>query len=480
VKERDSLKVKNGLRIIVLAAVCIAAFLLLRPRYKFYFPDKPRVDQALAAVSRPGGLYSPGDGIEWALCIGGPDNESTAVNDSIEQTRDGGYILAGNTRSTGRNMRGNHGGRDIFIVKLDARGKTDWRKCYGGSGDEAVFAIQQTEDGGYIAAGCAESDDGDLTGNYGGEDAWILKLNAKGEISWQKRFGGPKDDRASMIRQTSDGGYIAAGIGVLKPDDEEVKRYGPRIWVAKLDSAGEIVWRRRIGHSNKDIPSEIAQTSDGGYIFAADAAFIDEVPDSYRGGFFDILVVKMNGEGETEWDRYTGGDDFESAGCVEQTSDGGYIVSGSTASRNGDVSEMKGKQDAWVVKLDSKGELEWQRSYGGSHSDGAKAIRQTKDGYIAVGPTESEDGDVKGHFGRERSGVLGFGVEDLWIFKLNTSGEMVWQKCLGGAGSESGASVKTTEDGGYIVSCTTDSNDGEVSGNNGGMDVWVVKLSPDD
>jgi hypothetical protein len=181
-----------------------------------------------------------------------------------------------------------------------------------------------------------------------------------------------------------------------------------------------------------------------------------------------------------EWQKCLGGSNWDSASSIQQTSDGDYIVAGFTYSKDGDVSgnhDYYGYNgylnDGWVVKLDTSGNLLWQKCLGGSLSDVTSSIQQTSDGgYIVAGKTNSYDGDVSGyHYGL-------FGRYDYWVVRLNPSGNLLWQKCLGGSGY--GSSIEQTSDGGYIVAGSTNSNDGDVSGHQVDYDdIWVVKLAPD-
>jgi hypothetical protein len=281
----------------------------------------------------------------------------------------------------------------------------------GGSSDEWASSIQQTFDGGYIVAGYTYSNDGDVSGNHGNRDGWVVKLDASGSLLWQKCLGGNSSDWARSIQQTSDGGYIVAGETHSNDGDVSGHHGNGDGWVVKLDASGNLLWQKCLGGSS-----------------------------------------------------------YDSVSSIQQTSDGGYIVAGSTYSNDGDVSGNHGNDDSWVVKLDASGNLLWQKCLGGSNWDYAESIQQTSDGgYIVAGITFSNDGDVSGYHGEG----------DGWIVKLDASGNLLWQKCLGGSYREWAYSIQQTSDGGYIVAGYTNSNDGDVSGNHGGEDGWVVKLAPD-
>jgi len=168
--------------------------------------------------------------ISFTTCLGGSDKD---IAQSIRQTTDGGYIVAGYTYSNDGDVSGNHGGADYWIVKLNKAGNIQWQKCLGGSDDEYAQSIQQTSDGGYIVAG--QTDSGDVFGNLGFEDSWIVKLNNNGELQWQKYLGGSRDDSAESIQQTKDGGYIVAGQSNSNNGDVSGNHGEADVWIVKLD-----------------------------------------------------------------------------------------------------------------------------------------------------------------------------------------------------------------------------------------------------
>ncbi len=367
-----------------------------------------------------GGINIPSLFVEWKKTLGGSYGDGA---ESIQQTDDGGYIVAGYTCSNDGDVDGNHGYCDFWVVKLDENGAIQWQKCLGGSSNDQAYSIQQTKNGGYIVAGWTWSNDGNVSGYHGYTDFWVVKLDPNGNIEWQKCLGGSYDDRAYSIQQTSDGGYIVAG------------------WT----------W-----------------SNDGNV--------------SGNHGNADFWVVKLNEYGTIQWQKCLGGRYLDLAYSIQQTSDGGYIVVGETRSNDGDVSgwhegydENGYTADMWIVKLDRDGNIQWQKCLGGSGNDQAYSIQQTSDGgYIVVGETRSNDGDVSGwHGGYDENGDP---KPDMWIVKLDSNGNIQWQKCLGGSDYDVAESVQRTSDGGYIVAGWTSSNNGDVSGNHGVSDFWIIKL----
>jgi len=245
---------------------------------------------------------------------------------------------------------------------------------------------------------------------------------------------------------------------------------------SESDQAPNIEWQKCLGGSNDDEAYSVQQTSDGGYIVAGSTRSNDgDVSGNHEEVWWlvwDFWVVKLDRYGDIEWQKCLGGSDSDWAESIQQTNDGGYIVAGYTGSNDGDVSGNHGEKDFWVVKLDRYGDIEWQKCLGGSGGGGsggdyAYSVQQTSDGgYIVAGETWSNNGDVSGYHGGG----------DVWVVKLDRYGDIKWQKCLGGSSWDWAYSIQQTNDGGYIVAGLTRSNDGDVSGNYGEKDFWVVKL----
>ena len=336
-----------------------------------------------------------------------------------------------------------------------------WQKSFGGSISDAAYSIQKTFDSGYIVAGGAASNDGDVTGNHGGLDYWIIKLDNNGNIQWKKSYGGMYDDVAQTIIQTSDSGYLVGGSSksndgdVIYPGQANYQHY----WLIKLDNAGLIQWQQTTALNAKAILS-IQQSYDGGYIVAG-----------YReiGGDQDYDIAKLNINGIVSWQKFYGGSSNDMANSIQQTLDGGYIITGGASSNDGDVDLNHGLWDYWIIKSDSIGNIQWKKSYGGSSVDLAYSVLQNINGeYIISGRSESNDGDVVGNHGNT----------DLWIIKLDANGDLTQEKSLGGSNIDgfNKSEIKQTSDGGYIIAGAEASTDGDVSFNYGSIDYWIIKL----
>jgi len=432
--------------------------------------------------------------IEWQNCLGGNDAD---VAFSISQTTDGGFIVAGQSDSNDGDVSGHHGtpgdySFDYWVVKLDTSGGIQWQKCLGGSDNDVARSISQTTDGGFIVAGDSYSNDGDVSGHHGSTinfDYWVVKLDSMGGIQWQKSLGGSDDDVAWSISHTTDGGFIVAGQSGSN-DGDVSGHHGSTTnfdyWVVKLDSMGGIQWQKCLGGSNGDVAFSISQANDSGFIVAGDSYSNDGDVSGHHGSTtnFDYWVVKLDSMGGIQWQKCLGGSGNDYARSISPNSDGGFIVAGYSSSHDGDVSGHHGTPgdysvDYWVVKLNSSGGIQWQKCLGGSVNDHACSISPSTDGgFIVAGYSSSHDGDVSGwHVGYDGWGSPYY---DDWVVKLNSSGDIKWQKCLGGSNSDKANSGEQTTDGGFILAGCSDSNDGDVSGNHGLGDFWVVKLSPED
>jgi hypothetical protein len=408
--------------------------------------------------------------IIWQKCFGGSGWDAFL---SIKQTIDNGYILYGVSESNDGDVTGNHNSRDIWVVKISDTGQIQWEHSLGGSQMEQITGeVQQTLDGGYIVAGASNSNDGDVTGHHGTStysDFWVIKLSDSGSIQWQRSYGGSLDDYCTSVEQTKDSGYILTGWTSSNDGDVTAGPGYPDFWIVKLDDTGSIQWQKTIGGLSEDHGNCIRQTSDGGYIVTgyiwAGGGNVTSVQ-----GWVDFWVVKLSDTGSIQWQNTLGGSDGDVPYTVDETFDGGYIVCGWAYSDDGHVTGNHGDEDYWIVKLDSSGVLQWQKAFGGTEIDRGGGGLQTSDkGYLVFGASCSNNGDVTGHHGGISSG-------DCWIVKTDSAGALIWQASYGGTNNDGGV-IMPTVGGGYIIGGYSFSNDGDVSGNHGSSDYWVVKLS---
>jgi len=361
----------------------------------------------------------------------------------------------------------------LLLVSM-SNAQQRWERNYGGTGEDNGFSVQQTQDGGYVVAG--------YTNSFGnGVQVFLVKTNASGDALWTRNFGGANSDYGHSVQQTSDLGYIVAGYTNSFGN-------GVQVYLLKINSFGDTLLTRTYGGANSEGGNSVQQTSDTGYIVAG-----------WTGSFGNggqVYLIKTNAYGDTLWTRTYGGTNDDYGTSVQQTSDGGYIVAGSTSSF-GDSDQV------YLVKTNASGDTLWTRNYGGTNTECGYSVQQTSDGgYIVAGYTTSFGNDFQVYliktnalgdtlwtktYGGTRNdrgysvqqtsdgGYIVAGVYDysgpnhqVYLIKTNASGDTLWTKTHGGTGSEEGESVQQTQDGGYIIAGWTLS-----FGN--GIQVYLIK-----
>jgi len=309
-------------------------------------------------------------GMLWNRTYGGGGADEAY---SVRQTSDGGYVIAGFTRSFGLDNS------DFWLVKTEVDGAVRWSKRYGGVYDDCAFCVQQTSDMGYVVTGSTDSS------GAGGSDFWLVKADSNGNMQWNKTFGGSNSDRAFSVAQTADGGYIIAG----ETDSSGAGSFD--FWLIKTNSLGTAQWNKTYGGNTYDTARSVLQTIDSEYTIAG-------WTNSLGAGGTDFWLIKTDGIGNQLWSQTYGGTFDEEAYSVQQTGDGGYIVAGSTKS----YGLYTGVWNFWLVKTDAQGSMQWNQVNGGSNDDRAYSVQQTGDGgYIVAGSTES----------------YGVGLADFWLTK---------------------------------------------------------------
>ena len=329
-------------------------------------------------------ILSAQPSIQWQKCYGGTGNEEPG---GMIQTRDGGYIMAGQTHSSNGDVSSNHGNYDLWVVKMNAGGVIQWQKTYGGSQDEYGGAIIESLDGGYIIAGSTNSSDGDLTGIFHGDstqsDVWVLKIDSAGIIQWQKTFGGSKTDYATSIVHGGEGEYIISAE--TSSNDGDVKGYhggsGADIWLFAVSETGTIGWQKTFGGSKNDYGA-IIEIQNGYAIFGTTYSADGDVTGRLRDTSSEVWLLKLNKNAEIVWQKTYGGSRDDFGNDAIQTLDHGFAIAGWSSSPNdGDISGIHQAAyygDCWIVKLDSVGALQWQKCLGGSLGDAAYSILQTR------------------------------------------------------------------------------------------------------
>ncbi|MFV1976405.1 MAG: T9SS type A sorting domain-containing protein, partial [Candidatus Scalindua sp.] len=316
----------------------------------------------------------------------------------VVQTNDGGYIISGWTESFGSDST------DIYLIKTDQNGNESWIKTFGGIGADVSLAVQQTSEGGYILTG--------WTNSFGiGADVYLIKTDANGDTTWTKTYGSTISDKGRSVQQTSDGGYIIAGETFSD------------VYLIKTDPLGTIEWEKTFDGLLFDFGYDVQQTADGGYIVTG---YTQELT-----GFYNVYLIKTDANGDSTWTKSYGGSAFDYGLSVDQTSDGGYIITGNTNSFGA------GAEDVYLIKTDANGDTLWTKTFGGPFSDVGYSVQQTTDGgYIVGGLT----------------GSFSSGDYDVYLIKTDAGGNETWSKTFGGTGNEQSYTVQQTSDNGYILS----------------------------
>jgi len=335
---------------------------------------------------------------------------------AITTDSEGNHIVAGPTAyGNDGDVSGSHGDSDCWVVKLNSyTGDIWWQKALGGSNTDVATGIAPTSDGGCVVAGYTTSTDGDVTGNHGFVDFWVVRLNQSGAIVWQKTYGGTNGDNAWGIAASADGNFFVVGSSNSTNGDVSGNHGNGDAWVLKLSGSGDIIWQKSLGGSNDDRANAIVATSDGGCVLTG-YTFSNDGQVTGNHGENDFWVVKLTATGNLIWQKTLGGSSLEVAYAVSVTPDGGYLVFGETTSTDGDVTNNHGSNDGWVVKLSGAGEKVWQRALGGSGVDEIYAVTTNRAGhFILAGDTGSIDGDLASAGGK----VHGVGISDFWVVIL--------------------------------------------------------------
>ncbi|WP_291152380.1 T9SS type A sorting domain-containing protein [Flavobacterium sp. UBA7680] len=416
---------------------------------------KKQITILLALLSTIFGMAQTPPPVQWQVDLGGAGYD---LPSTIQQTTDGGYIVTGYSNSqdgdlTGSTHYGTGAAHNLWIVKLDGNGAITWKKTYGIADNDyqsISASIRQTNDGGYIVVGTAETW-GQFT-NY-----LVMKIDSTGNVAWaNNNIGGNAFDIATSVWQTTDNGYIIAGYTAGNLASQGAYDYN----IVKLDSSGAVQWNKVMGGSGNEYTSTIQQTADGGYIIGGSTTSNNGDVSGNHGGT-DGWLVKLDPTGTTiQWQKTYGGTGDDNIYSLQQTTDGGYILGGSTTSNNGDVSGNHGSSDAWVMKLDNLGNATWGKCFGSTNEDEVNEIRQTNDGGYIVACAKNANSLAS----------------ESWTLKLDASGNTEWEKIFSGSNIDENYSAQKTSDNGYILLLSSKSNDLDYVGAHGDNDYWVVKL----
>ncbi len=346
--------------------------------------------------------------------------ESVEKATSVGLSSDGGLVIGGYTNSIGE------GEYDALLIKINSDGDVEWHHTYGYENSDYFNSVQQTNDGGYVLCGSTFND----TNN---DDIFLVKTSSDGQEEWRQYFGGINYEYASSIKQTSDAGFIITGYRRNGIEDVD-------IFLVKTYSDGDVEWHRTLFHENCFMQHpDLQQTNDGGFILTGTTV----IDDSCR-----IFLTKMFSDGETEWNRYFQNSTTSGSHAIQQTIDGGYIISAET------YSDIEFDSDMWLIKTDPTGEEEWNRVYHGEGYKVGSEIKQTLDnGYI-----------ITGYAGTEFGGI------NLWLMKTDSEGETEWEYIPTDDRINKGVGIQILDDGEFIVVGNTKT---EVPGD---LDIWLARF----
>jgi hypothetical protein len=362
--------------------------------------------------------------VSWNTVVGGSDPDEGY---SARITADAGYIVTGVTMSFGS------GGADVYMLKIDQGGDTLWTSTFGGASDDWGECVNQTADGGYVIAGGTDSFG---AGNY---DVYLVRTDASGDTLWTRSIGGTEDDVAYAVEQTADGGCVIAG------STESFGAGDSDVYLIRMDSGGNAVWTKTMGGMETDAGGFVQQTSDGGFIVIGST-------ESYGAGASDVYLIRTDSDGEIQWTRTFGGTADDEGYYVQQTADGGFILTGYSKSFGA------GQKDVYLVRTDADGDVVWTKTLGGSSVDVGESVLQTADGgYVITGFTSS----------------YGAGGMDVYLLRTDSAGDTLWTKTMGGTGYDRCNSVQISADGGYFAAGLT------TSFGSGSSDVYLIKLDPE-
>jgi hypothetical protein len=315
---------------------------------------------------------------------------------------------------------------DFWLIKYNFNGEQEWQKVYGGSSDDRGYDIILSNDNNMVIFGSSKSADGDVSSNAGSNDFWIAKISNSGAIIWEKSLGYNGSDNGYSVIQTIDNGYLLLGVLDVTASDGEgnnrissYRHAGGDYWAVKLDSNGILEWSRYFGGNFTDTSYAACQTQGGDYIIIG-SSDSNDIDISNNKGTYDFWIIKISSEGNLIWEKSYGGSEIDEALDITPTTDGNFIVCGNTRSNNIDVSSNNGAADIWILKITPNGEILWEKTYGGNSFEAAKSVHQTTDnGFIIAGNSRSDNNDLTKNNGQNDGWI--FKINQNGILQWQTS-----------------------------------------------------------
>lgn len=404
--------------------------------------------------------------VEFTETFGGTKNEEAR---SIILTQDGGYAIIGSTSSNDGDVTDKTDESfDLWVLKFNANDELEWNKTFGGSSNDHGYDIIQTSDLGYVIVGYSQSNDGDVSQNFGLSDAWVAKLDAEGNLLWEKSFGFDGGDTGFVVTPSNDGGFLITGLldSFASGGEGKTLHPGGNYWMIKISANGTKEWSKHYGGFFTDMPYGAVQTEDNGFIIVGSSdSYETEISNNL--GTYDFWIIKISQTGELVWTKNYGGSRIDEARAITASGDGNYIITGDTRSNDQFVTENKGSADLWMIKIKPNGDLIWEKSFGGGDFDVARSVILTSDnGFLISGSTKSSNGNV----------TQNKGGNDAWIIKTDSEGELLWQKSVGGSNFDFAYDAIQKPDNTIIAVGNTESSNGDISENKGASDLLIIKL----
>ena len=408
--------------------------------------------------------------VAWKKVLGGNGND---YGYSIIKTSDGGYLLSGRTTSNNGDITSTKGGIDLWVAKLDATGSISWQKSYGGNTDEYSVAAAATPDGGYVLTGYTlTNNNGDVGANHGSTDFWVIKINSSGTLQWQKTLGGTGDDRPSAVAVTTEGKIGVAGFTNSNNGDVSGNHGSQDIWVILLDNAnGNFISKKAFGGNGDESAKALAAAPDGGLYVGGNSSSSNNGDVGTSKGNTDYWVLQLDKNLSIVWKSNFGGINNEDLNALAVGANNTLVVAGSTKSNNsGDVGIGKGSEDMWIITINATtGALLSQKVLGGDGIDVAKGLLVRPNGNVVIaGYTYSNgNGDVEANHGGG----------EFWVIGLNHNGNIAFKKALGGDSDDLAYSIAEGNQGFAVTGYTLSKDNGDVGSTHGNSDIWVVKLN---
>ena len=411
--------------------------------------------------------------LDYIKTFGGSNDDE--ANDIIN-TSDGGFMVIGSSKSSDGLIQKKIGSEsDILLIKFDSNKSIEWVKNYGGSKDDRGQSVVEVSGIGYALLGYSMSNDGDASNNEGFHDNWVILIDSIGNIIWEKSYGFSGHDHAYNIIQTKDGnlffnGFLdvtaSRGLGSTEKVGKSIKHGVGEFWCHKIDLEGNILWRKYFGGTNNDRSYDSIETAEGDFIIVGSSESSDNDISSPKGSY-DIWVIKVSSKGDFLWERSYGGSKYETANSIIQSSDNKIHILGSTLSNDKDISFGMGSSDFWLITLDSNGNLLSEQTFGGSNFDRGKKIEiDNKDNIWLTGYSRSIDFDFS----------LNKGKNDAVLIQLSKNRILKEIFEIGAEGEDIANSLINFNENEIIVAGYSDSKEDHFAENKGGKDIFLLFL----